>query len=96
MASGEILPNILAMISSFGAMILLGMVIPRIGGSLGKMLKLLIVGIFFAVFIHAAAELARLYGIIGDDVLMPMMGMLLTIGSVFFAVGGFVGLKALK
>jgi len=53
-----ILPNILAMVSSCVAIILLGMVIPKIGGGIGVVLKLLSAGIFFAVFAHAGVELA--------------------------------------
>ena len=94
--SGEILPNILAMLSSFIAIILLGIVILKIGGSLGVVLKLLSAGIFFAVFAHAAVELASIYGIIDEAVLMSVMGALLTVGSVLFMVAGLCGLKLFK
>jgi len=96
MVFGEILPNVLAMISSFIAMILLGLVAPKIGGVLGRMLKLLIAGIFFAVFLHAGVELAQLYGAVDEAVFLPIMGALLTIGSALFMVAGLVGLKSLK
>jgi len=92
----EILPNVLAMISSFAAMLLLGMIAPKIGGILGAIIKLLIAGIFFAVFAHASLELASVYGMVNEAELMPMMGWLLTIGSVFFMLAGLLGLKHFK
>lgn len=90
------MPNIIAMISSFAAMIILGMVAPKIGGSIGSMLKLLIAGIFFAVFTHAGVELAKAYGLLGEGVFMQIMGTLLTTGSICFIIAGIIGLKALK
>lgn len=94
--TGEILPNILAMVSSFIAIILLGIIILKIGGSIGVVLKLLSAGIFFAVFAHAGIELASLYGIVEEAVLMPVMGALLTVGSVLFMIAGVCGIKLFK
>jgi len=84
------------LVSSFVAMIFLSMGIPKIGGSFGKMLKLLISGIFLAVFAHAGFELLGAYGVINEEFLMKIMGLLLSLGSVCFIVAGYVGLKALK
>lgn len=94
--SGVILPNILAMISSFVAIVLLAVVILKVGGSLGVVLKLLSAGIFFAVFAHAGIELASIYGIVAEELLMPVMGALLTAGSILFMIAGLYGLKLFK
>jgi hypothetical protein len=88
--------NILALIGSSISMIMLGMLIPKIGGSIGLMIKLLIVGIFFSVFIHAGIELAVIYNLIPHHELMRGMGALLSLGSLFFIFAGIVGLKSLK
>lgn len=92
----EIIFNILALIGSLISMILLGIIIPKIGGSIGLLLKLLIVGIFFSVFIHAAAELAVIYNLLPEQILMPTMGVLLSVGSIFFILAGIIGIKSLK
>ncbi len=90
------LSNILAVISSFTAMLLLGILAPKMGGSLGNVLKFLIAGIFFSVFLHSIIELASIFGMIGEVNLMYIMGGFLTIGSIFFMIAALIGLKALK
>lgn len=96
MEFSEILPNIVALIGTFITMIVLSLVATKIGGVLGKMVKLLIVGIFFSVFLHSGFEVAGAYHMINEEALMRVMGGLLTIGSIFFIYAGLVGLKALK
>jgi hypothetical protein len=91
-----IIPNILAMLGSLISMVLLAMIIPKIGGSIGLMIKLLILGIFFSVFIHAVCELATAFCLLSEQILMPIMGVLLSIGSLFFILASIVGLKSLK
>lgn len=90
------LPNVLAMVTSLAAMVSLGLVIPRLGGQIGSVLKLVIVGVFFSVFLHAAVELAEVLGLLGPDVLMVAMGSLVTVGSLSFCAAAFVGLRALR
>ncbi len=91
-----VLPNILAMIGSLTTIIVLGILIPKIGGSIGLMLRLLIVGIFFAVFLHAASELAAIYNLLSTQTLLLVMGTLLSLGSLFFIVAGIIGIKSLN
>ncbi len=91
-----IIPNILALIGSSISMIVLTMLIPKIGGSIGLMLRLLITGIFFSVFVHSGAELAQTYNLLSEHALMQIMGALLSIGSLFFILAGIVGIKSLK
>ena len=90
------LSNTLALLGSLIAMISLSMMIPRIGGSIGLVLKLLIAGIFFSVFIHAAIEFAVIYKLLPEQSLMPVMGTLLFIGSLFFIFAGILGNKSLR
>lgn len=92
----SIVPNIVAMISSLIAMVMLGMVAPKLGGALGTMLRLLIGGIFFAVFIHAGFELAEGFGLLSEGLLLKIMGVLLSIGSLSFILAAWTGLRALR
>ncbi|PIQ90318.1 MAG: hypothetical protein COV71_05175 [Candidatus Omnitrophica bacterium CG11_big_fil_rev_8_21_14_0_20_41_12] len=86
----------IAVVSSTVAMILLRLVAIKIGGHLGKMLKFLLVGIFFAVFVHSIAELADVFNIISGYTLMITMGILLTLGSTCFICASYFGFKAIK
>lgn len=88
--------NILALISSFLAVVFLTIAAFRVGGSIGKALKMIALGIFFAVFIHAGFELAETYNIISSEALMPVMGTLLTFGSILLSIAGYIGLKAFE
>jgi hypothetical protein len=92
----EALPNVVAMFSSAAAMIALGLVIPRLGGHLGAMLRLVIVGVFLSVFLHAGFELAATFGAVSARALMVTMGVLVSVGSVSFCAAGIVGLRALR
>jgi len=89
-------PNVLALVTSLAAVLLLAQVIRRIGGSIGAALKLLSLGVFLSVFLHAAAELAEIFGLLSPDLLMVVMGLLVTGGSLAFCAGGLVALKALR
>jgi len=91
----EIIPNILALFGSLISMIVLSTLIPKIGGSIGLVLRFLILGIFFSVFIHAGAELARAYSLLSEKALMGFMGILLSLGSLFFIIAGIIGIKSL-
>jgi hypothetical protein len=90
------LPNALAMIASAAAMVLLATLIPRIGGQLGWVMKLMILGVFFSVFLHAGVELAQIFGAVAPERLMATMGFLLTIGSISFCAAAALGVRALR
>ncbi len=92
----EIIPNVIAMICTFVAMIMLGRIFPKIGGSIGRMIKLIIVGLFFSLFLHAGFELAEAFHLLGENILMPIMGILMSIGSIALIAAGWVGLKSLE
>jgi hypothetical protein len=92
----SILPNILAMLTSLGAMILLVGAALRLGGRMGLMLKLVVAGVFFSVFLHAGAELAEVFGLLGEGPLFVLMGSLLSGGSLAFGIAGVVGIRALR
>jgi hypothetical protein len=91
MVSGLALPNAVAMLASAAAMALLAKLVPRIGGQFGWVLKLMIVGVFFSVFLHAGVELAECFGAVSSEWLMSTMGVLLTIGSISFCAAGVLG-----
>lgn len=93
----EIVPNIIAMASSIIAIILLVQLARQMkGGSLSSVINLLVAGIALSVTIHAGAELANIYGLISEDVLFPIMGSLLSLGSILFIVAGVKGLQVFK
>ncbi|MBI4680204.1 MAG: hypothetical protein HY753_03055 [Nitrospirae bacterium] len=92
----EIIPGLIALISSLIAMIMLLKVVPVIGGSIGRMIKMMVAGIFFSVFLHAGVELAAGFGLISEGPLMIIMGILITAGAVAFISAGSIGIKSLK
>jgi hypothetical protein len=96
MILGAALPNALAMLASAIAMASLAALAPRIGGQLGWVIKLMILGVFFSVFLHAGAELAEMFGAVSPERLMATMGVLLTIGSISFCAAGVLGVRALR
>ncbi len=85
--------NIIAMIASFIAMVILLIGAGKIGGFIGKMIKILTAGIFMSVFCHAGFELMAVYGFINEEALFPVMGTLLTIGSLLFVWGGLIAIN---
>lgn len=89
-------PQLLALLTSLASVILLALVIRRIGGQIGAALKLISLGVFLSVFLHAAAELAEVFGLIPGDFLMAVMGVLVTSGSIAFCAGSVVALRALR
>jgi hypothetical protein len=89
--------NLVAMIASAGGMIALLMLAAKmVGGALGVAFRLVTAGIFFSVFLHAGFELAESFGVFGEGVLMHVMGLLITIGSLLFIAAGYIGLKAFR
>jgi len=96
MISNTAFPNVLAMCSSLLAVIALSVVARKLGGEIGTMVKLLVVGVFLAVFLHAGAELAQVAGLLGEGHLMVVMGALLTLGSVSLCCAAWVGWRALR
>ncbi len=94
MITREIVLNMTAMIAAFIAMCYLGIVVSKIGGSIGMMLRFLILGIFLAVFVHAGFELATAFGFIDDSFSKTITAVLLTLGSVSFIAGGSIGARS--
>lgn len=92
----KILPNIIAMVFSLIAIIQLTIAATKIGGFVGKAINLLIVGIFLSVTVHAGFELAAQFGFLSENQLMPIMGTLITSGSIFFIASGFLAVKKFK
>ena len=90
-----LISNIAAMAFSSIGLIMLGVVLIKfkIGGTIGTVLKFTISGIFFSVLVHAAFELLAALGLVEEKSLLPVMGVLLTIGSFLFILGSFIALK---
>jgi hypothetical protein len=91
-----ILSNIIALVLVLWAMILLVIVAKKIGGHVGKVFKLLVLGIFFSIFIHAIIELLGYLGFIDEKQLLFIMGVLLSLGGIFFISAGIFAGKKLK
>lgn len=89
-------PNIVAMICSLIAMIQLFIAAFKIGGIMGRIFKLLVIGIFFSVFIHAGVELAERFIYIEGEHFMLIMGTLISLGSVFFVIAGSIAISTFK
>ncbi len=92
----RILPNIIAAAFSLIAVVLLVVSATKIGGSVGKAINLLITGIFLSVTVHAIFELAAQFGFLPEYQLMPIMGTLIIIGSIFFILSGILAMKKFK
>ena len=88
--------NILAMIFSLIGVVMLTKAALAMGGEFGKSLKVIVVGIFLAVFVHAGFELAAAYELMSEEVLMFSMGILLSTGSLAFAYAGYSTLKEIQ
>jgi hypothetical protein len=91
----KILPIIAVVFSSIGV-ILLAIAATKIGGLVGKVIHLLIAGIFLAVTVHAGFELVQQLGFLSKEQLDIVMGMLITIGSMFFIASGILAVKKFK
>ncbi|MBI5507747.1 MAG: hypothetical protein HY903_03225 [Deltaproteobacteria bacterium] len=96
MSAMETIPNVVAAITSLAAIVALAIMAPKLGGQIGLTIKLIVVGVFFSVFLHAGVELAATTGILGEQALMVVMGLLLSLGSVAFFAAGIIGLRALR
>jgi hypothetical protein len=90
------LPNVVAMATSLVAIVSLSILAPKLGGQIGLVLKLVVVGVFFSVFLHAGVELAEVRGLLRDGAIMALMGVLVSLGSVSFCAAAVVGLRALR
>jgi len=90
------LPNLLALVSSLVAVVALSAVARKLGGGLGNMLKLLLLGIFLSVFVHAGVELAQTAGLVEERTLLWSMGILISLGSLAFCAAAWVGLRTLR
>jgi PAS domain S-box-containing protein len=90
------LPNVVAMVTSLAAMAALSALAAKMtGGQFSVVAKLVAVGVFFSVFLHAGSELAETFGLIGPKQLMDVMGVLLSVGSVSFCAAGILGVRAI-
>lgn len=97
MPSIQILANITAVLFSFtGIISLFSFSRKLVGDTFSNVIKLIVWGIFFAVFIHSIVELLDATKIINEDTVAPLMSLLLSIGSAFFAFAGRAGLKIIK
>lgn len=88
--------NFIAMAFSFIGVIMLGKASVKMGGAIGKTLKIIVAGIFLSVFVHSGFELAASMGKISEETLLPVMGVLLSLGSIGFAYAGYKTLNDLK
>jgi len=91
-----ILSNIIALISSFMSMIVLGIAISKLNERLRNVIKWFIYGIFFAIFLHAGLKIVGIYGLIPSMDIRKITAILLIIGSVFFMFAGFLVIKNTK
>lgn len=92
----DTIANVIAMGASFVGVIMLGKVSAKVGGVIGSCLKLVVVGIFFSIFIHAGVEMLAAYDLMDEEVLLPIMGVLLSLGSVIIAYAGYTTAKKLQ
>jgi hypothetical protein len=92
----ENLINILTMLFSIIAIVLLVQLSIKVGGSVGKILKLIVAGIFFSTIFHQIFGFLSTYGFISHGVFESFMGTLLGIGSILFIIAGVVGIKEFK
>lgn len=90
----DTLANIIAMVASLVGVVMLAKVSAKVGGVVGSCLKLVVVGIFFSIFIHAGVELMAAYELMDEEVLLPIMGVLLSVGSLIIAYAGYKASKA--
>ncbi|WP_211829890.1 hypothetical protein [Kistimonas asteriae] len=91
----EYIANTAAMLFSSIAMVVLLKVASQFGGVIGKTLKFITAGIFMSVFCHAGFELLAVMELINEELLFPVMGTLLTVGSISFVWGGWIAIKSL-
>ncbi len=93
----EILPNTIAALASLIASVLLiKLALAMKGGSLSSVMNYTVIGIILAVCLHAFFELAAQTGLVNEAIVFPVMGTLLTVGSLSFIVAGYKGLRVFK
>ena len=92
----EIFPNVLAMICTLIAVIMLIKIALKMGGILGEMLKYISAGLFFSILVHSFAELLNVFGLLDEKILLPLMGILLTLGSLLFIWASIIGAELFK
>ena len=90
----EFLANTTALILSFVGVTILGCASFQMSNSVGKGLQIITAGIFLSVFCHAGFEVMALLDMIDEEIFFPVMGSLLSIGSLGFAVGGLMILNS--
>jgi hypothetical protein len=97
MLYGSALPNVVAMLASIAAMASLATLAAKMtGGQLAIVAKLIALGVFFAVFLHAGIELAEMFELVGAKTVMVVMSVLLSVGSLSFCAAGILGVRALR
>ena len=92
----QMLPNFIALIFSLTATVTLLAASKKIGGFVKQVLVLLMGGIFLSVTAHAAFELAAAFGVFTEDQLLPIMGTLLSVGSMFFIAAAVLAVRKFK
>ncbi|KOR29914.1 hypothetical protein TI03_01010 [Achromatium sp. WMS1] len=81
----DVIVNILAILCSGLAMFQLSFIAALMKDKTMKNVFIyLVLGIFFAVFVHATVELLAVFDVLNEHTLMLVMGGLIIIGSVFF------------
>jgi len=83
----ELFLNIFAVATSSVAILALWGVAKKFGGVVGAIIKLILIGVFFSVFLHSLTELVfNLFDIFSVQSFMITMSVFLNIGIVFFIV----------
>lgn len=90
----HLIPNIIALVLSLVAVVMLLQLTAKMrGGQLASVMNWMLMGIVFAVAIHAAAEMGELLGLLPEGILFYIMGTLLSLGSLCFIIAGIKARK---
>jgi hypothetical protein len=87
----------IAIITTSIALVLFGIMAWKMRGrGFSKPLTFIILGLIFAILIHSGAGLLTAYDVCGRRELLNVMGISLLIGSIFFILAGWYGIKSIK
>lgn len=87
----------IAIITTSIALILFGIIAWKMKGKgFSKALSFIILGLIFSILIHSGAGLLTAYDVCGRAELLNVMGISLLIGSIFFILAGWYGIKSIK
>ncbi|MTI11843.1 hypothetical protein [Sansalvadorimonas verongulae] len=87
---------IAVMLFSSVAIIILLNVAGKLGGSVGQMVKGISFGIFMSVFCYSAFHIGGYLGLVDEEVLFPIMAVLLAFGSLAFVLSAYNGLNNIE